>query len=233
MMGVISDIHGNLEALEATLVAGLELGVDEWTCLGDVVGYGANPNECAELVSHVCSVVLLGNHDEAAISDDDLSWFNPWAAHAVAWTRHALNPRWRDYLGERPFRHETPSATFVHSTPIAPEKWGYIMDQADAESQRGGFSTPLCFVGHSHRPGIYELPPDADVGYPRWIVNVGSVGQPRDGNPRACMVLFAEREDGPAQVEFIRVGYNIAKAQQKILLAGLPEMLAQRLGVGM
>lgn len=232
MIGVMSDIHGNLEALRAVLARGAELGADDWVCLGDVVGYGADPNECVDLVSRLCGVVLLGNHDEAAISDDDLSWFNPWAAEAVLWTRRTLEVRWRQYLAERPLRHEDPIATYVHGSPVRPEAWHYVLTRRDAERESTGFSTPLCFVGHSHQPDAYELPPASESSTPRYLINVGSVGQPRDGDPRACFVTLDVRTDGTTQVKFERVAYDIPAAQRKIRAAGLRETLATRLEMG-
>lgn len=232
MLGIISDIHGNLEALDATFAAGAKLGVDEWICLGDVVGYGANPNECVQRVALLCSVVLFGNHDEAAIGGMDLSWFNPWAAEAAQWTIKALTPESWEFLSDRPYRHETSSATFVHGTPIEPEAWNYILDERDARAQATGFMTPLCFVGHSHVPGIFPVDPAQGNDEPRSIINVGSVGQPRDGDPRACMVVVTETEEGAASVRFVRVAYDVGTAQRKIVEAGLPEVLARRLAVG-
>ena len=233
MCAVISDIHGNLEALRAVVARGEELGVDEWICLGDIVGYGANPNECLELTRNLCRVILLGNHDEAAMGGGDLSYFNPWAAEAILWTRRALDPSWKMFLRALPLHHETEFATFVHSTPIMPERWDYILDAEDALANADGFYTPFCFVGHSHRPGIYELPPLHGSDQPRWMVNVGSVGQPRDGDPRACMVLIRDEDAGREGIELVRVEYDIETARRKILLAGLPEILAERLRVGL
>jgi len=233
MLAIISDIHANLEALTAVLAAGKELGIDEWVCLGDMVGYGADPNECVELVRARCSVVLLGNHDEAAVAEGEPPGFNPWAAEAILWTQQALQDEHKQYLRERPLRHETDLATYVHSTPIRPEEWEYILSAADALACADGFSTPLCFVGHSHQPAIYELPARTPDGPSRWLVNAGSVGQPRDGDPRACMVLVRPVEGGEVGVQFIRIGYDIGTARRKILRAGLPAVLAHRLVRGL
>ena len=231
MFAIISDIHGNLEALEAIVAEGTRLGVKEWFCLGDVVGYGANPNECLDLVREHCEVVIKGNHDEAAVQDDPATSFNPWAAEAVRWTRQALTHESKRYLWTQPLRHETDLATFVHATPIAPEMWHYILNDADAQANATGFSTPLCFVGHSHQPGAYLIREETEA-LPRYVVNVGSVGQPRDGDPRACMVVVRAAEDG-RDVEFVRVDYDVAAAQRKIRAAGLPEVLAERLALGL
>jgi len=232
MLAIISDIHANLEALDATFAAGMKLGVDEWICLGDVVGYGANPNECVERVAALCSVVLFGNHDEAAIGGMDLSWFNPWAAEAAQWTIGALTPDSRKFLSERPYRHETGLATFVHSTPVAPEEWNYVLRQSDARAQATGFATPFCFVGHSHCPGVFPVDPVEATSEPRHLINVGSVGQPRDGDPRACMVVLTEAQDSEPDIRLVRLKYDVEAAQRKIIEAGLPEMLARRLEVG-
>jgi len=234
---IISDIHGNLEALESVLAEGDSRGVDEWICLGDVVGYGANPNECVDLIRERCSVVLLGNHDEAAATDADLSRFNPWAARAALWTRHTLEPTRKAWLAERPLRHESGDATYVHSTPLTPERWRYIMHQSDADANAHAFNTPLCFVGHSHTPGVFDVRTRAKSTVARAIVNVGSVGQPRDADPRACMVLLPTEMKKPTrhaiEIEFVRVGYDIKGAQVRIIAAGLPTELATRLALGL
>ena len=231
MFAIISDIHGNLEALRAVLAEGERLGVDEWFCLGDVVGYGANPNECLDCVRERCEVVLKGNHDEAAVQDDPATSFNPWAAEAVLWTRQTLTDESRRYLWTRPLIHENDLATFVHATPIAPRLWHYVLNDVDAQANATGFSTPLCFVGHSHHAGAYTIREENGAPF-RYLVNVGSVGQPRDGDRRACMVVARDREGGH-DVEFVRVEYDIATAQRKIIKAGLPEVLAERLALGL
>ena len=236
MIGIISDIHGNLEALEAVLAADAAAAVDSWICLGDIVGYGASPNECVEIVRERCGICLLGNHDEAACQDNVPFAFNPWAARAVLWTRDVLTDRSRSYLRERPLRHDTPRVAYVHGTPIRPEKWGYVLTPQDAASQASGFEQEVCFIGHLHRPGAFELPSLSGAAQPRWLINAGSVGQPRDGDPRACLVLLDDQREqldrGMSWIEFVRLDYDVAAAQKKILQAGLPSSLAARLAVG-
>jgi diadenosine tetraphosphatase ApaH/serine/threonine PP2A family protein phosphatase len=228
MLGIISDIHGNLEALQAVLAEGERQGVRTWYCLGDVVGYGASPNECTDIVRERCEVVILGNHDEVALGRGDVRLFNPLAAEAALWTRNALTESTRDFLQSLPLRHETDQATYVHGTPVEPARWRYIWDEVAAQAQSDGFGTRLCFVGHSHLPDVFRI--DTDTERPtRLIVNVGSVGQPRDRDARGCMALLG---DAGSRLELVRVGYDVDTAMGKIRDAGLPEALAQRLLLG-
>jgi len=236
---LISDVHANLEALQAVLGAIDERGVDRILCLGDVVGYGASPNECLSLVRERCELVLLGNHDSAASGGPEAARFNPNAKTAALWTAKMLTPDHRDYLrGLKLVSHAGPYLC-VHASPAAPRDWEYIFDRFDAEPQFQFFSEPICFIGHTHQPAIFErvaagstfVPPtrlriDAER---RYIVNVGSVGQPRDRDPRACFVLLHETA---GEIEFIRVAYDIPAAQEKIREAKLPGVLATRLATG-
>ena len=230
---IISDIHGNLPALEAVFREGERLGADEWICLGDVAGYGANPNECIELIRSRCDVCLLGNHDEAAREDSSVPSFNPLALEAILWTRSELTASSRDFLSTLPLRHETESATYVHSTPVRPEAWRYIRGYSDAQEYAEGFTTRFCFVGHSHVPGAYSVSIDS---VPKMLVNVGSVGQPRDGDPRAAFVVVRWDTEKPAtnkpSMELIRTGYDVEEARRRILDAGLPRTLGDRLLAG-
>ena len=232
MLGIISDIHGNLEALEAVVRQGKAEGVESWNCLGDVVGYGANPNECVELVADLCDVVLLGNHDEAALDDRSPFGFNPWARAAVLWTHNALTAESIAFLSDLPFRHETDRATYVHSTPLEPQFWDYILTERDAREHAPGFTTPLCFIGHVHRPATFRVPPVEHGDEDRWIINVGSVGQPRDHDSRACLVVWDQSVHEGNGTRLVRVPYDVEKAQRKIRDAGLPRPLAERLAVG-
>ncbi len=231
MLGIVSDIHGNLEAFEAVLVEGFRRGVDRWYCLGDVVGYGADPNECVDLARECCAVTLLGNHDEMAVESADASTFNSLAAEAIAWTRRTLTDASRSFLTGLPYRHEEGAATFVHAAPNDPGGWGYIDDEIAARKNAAGFSTRVCFTGHSHCPAVFDVSAE-NAPAKRRIVNVGSVGQPRDGDPRACLVLMDEQGDED-DAEFVRVEYEIDRAQSKIVGAGLPGGLAMRLALGM
>lgn len=239
--GIISDIHGNLEALDAVLGALSADQIDAYLCLGDLVGYGANPNECLERVWALTPHVIAGNHDHAAIGLADLMYFNRSAAEAVLWTMQVLTRQGRQYLRELPLVLRQPDLMAVHATPSKPEKWGYIfsLSQAAAEFRAFPEGLAVCFIGHSHDPMIVEsangfcriVPalycfqrPDA-----RYLVNVGSVGQPRDGDPRAAHGVY---DTTTGQIEIRRTGYDIPAAQKKIRKAGLPEFLAERLARG-
>ena len=239
LQGIVSDIHGNLEALTAVWRAGEERGVERWVCLGDTVGYGADPAACLEEVRRRTPQALLGNHDAAVVGRLDPSYFNPLALAAVRWTAAALEAADRSYLAERPLVLEAEGAFFAHASPRRPERWDYVFGSAEAAEAMGASPSRLCFVGHTHSPfiarlgaGVVEAARDSAVELEdgaRYLVNVGSVGQPRDGDPRACFALW---DSGPDRVELVRVGYDIAAAQAKILAAGLPGRLASRLERG-
>ncbi|HEY3156963.1 MAG TPA: metallophosphoesterase family protein [Candidatus Eisenbacteria bacterium] len=236
---LLSDVHANFEALEAVLKVADERGAGRILCLGDVVGYGASPNECLELIRDRCQLVLLGNHDSAASGGPEAARFNPNAKAAAHWTARTLTPDNRDYLRSLPLTKKMDPYLYVHASPAAPRDWEYIFDRFDAEPQFQFFSEPACFIGHTHQPAIFErsssgciyLPPTRLLFHSthRYIVNVGSVGQPRDRDPRACFVLLHE----PAgEIEFVRVPYDIEAAQEKIRAARLPLVLASRLATG-
>lgn len=242
--GIISDIHGNLEALRAVERELDELGVDEIWCLGDIVGYGPNPNECVTKVQEMCRqrsgelIIVLGNHDEACIGGD-ISFFNPRAQAAALWTRSELSEENQEFLRSLPLVLERSDALLVHASPHEPEVWHYIMGIHDAAYAFGHFSHRVCFVGHSHYPLVAELEGTVihlvegeEVEFQaesRYLVNVGSVGQPRDRDPRACFVTYEPEKD---LVTFCRAEYDVVACQEKILNAGLPAMLAERLEIG-
>jgi diadenosine tetraphosphatase ApaH/serine/threonine PP2A family protein phosphatase len=241
---IISDIHGNLEALTAVAARLESLKVDEVWCLGDIVGYGPNPNECVEIARKLCALpsdetaIVLGNHDEAAIGGD-ISFFNPRAQAAALWTRENLSEESLEFIRGLPLSLERRDALLVHASPYEPKVWHYIMGVHDAAYAFAHFETRICFVGHSHYPLVAELE-DMEIGMVegekidlveggRYVVNVGSVGQPRDRDPRACFVTY--EPDGNL-LSFHRVEYDISACQEKILAAGLPAMLAERLETG-
>jgi diadenosine tetraphosphatase ApaH/serine/threonine PP2A family protein phosphatase len=235
----ISDIHANVEALDAVLKEIDGRGVRRILCLGDVVGYGASPNDCVERVRSRCELTLLGNHDSASSGGPEAARFNPNARAAVLWTARVLTPEHRDLLRSLPLTRRVDSFWCVHASPASPRDWEYIFDRFDAEPQFQFFSEQLCFIGHTHQPAVFERAPSGCVSLPptrqrfdpekRYIVNVGSVGQPRDRDPRACFALLHE---GAGEVEFVRVPYDIETAQQKIRDANLPPVLAARLALG-
>ena len=242
MYAVISDIHGNLEALEAVL-GNVPEGTTRIYCLGDIIGYGANPNECCELVRASQMPVITGNHD-LAVTDlsTDLSWFNPVAEAAIEWTRKQLTQENADFLRTRSRMMQAEGALFVHGSVRDPDE--YIMNGAIARENLALLQSEypnvrICFFGHTHVKAVSPSPNgpssgsrtlDLTSGGP-YLVNPGSVGQPRDGDTFASYVLAEDTTDGP-RITYRFVEYDVAKAQTKIRAAGLPDILADRLAVG-
>jgi len=238
--GIVSDIHGNLEALESVLGELEKRQVDSILCLGDLIGYGPNPNECVELIKERAEVVLAGNHDYAPLDKLDLAYFNPWARNAIEWTKERLNESSVEFLLSLPLKKEIHGVTLVHSTPLIPEEWNYIITIGDAQKNFPEFDDQVCFIGHSHVPiiivtdsaedcrVIQDNPLQIQDGL-RYIINVGSVGQPRDLNPLAAFGVYDAAEQC---YELVRVKYDIEKTQKKIRESDLPEYLAERLEVG-
>lgn len=237
---VIADIHSNLEGLEAVLADAKAQSCTHYCCIGDVVGYGANPRECLEIVRGMAMPCVKGNHDEYCSMDETLEGFNPHAAEAVQWTRQQLTPEHRQWLKDLKYVRLVASFTMVHATLDVPQRWGYVFDKLAAAASFTYQNTAVCFFGHTHVPvafirdgvvrgGTYskfKLEPGPGRKY---FVNVGSVGQPRDQNPKAGYVIYDLEEQ---TIELRRLDYDIAKAQQKILDAGLPPRLAERLSHG-
>jgi diadenosine tetraphosphatase ApaH/serine/threonine PP2A family protein phosphatase len=238
-IALLSDIHSNLEALEAVLAESDALGANAVYCLGDVVGYGASPNECVERIRERASLCLAGNHDHAAVDLLDAEGFNEDARRAVSWTAHALSPENAAYLRSLPLTQRSRDVLYVHAAPSEPGAWDYILRLDDARYEFEQAQVRLCFFGHTHRQVAYEQR-DGHVGLvsrlefaaddgARYLVNVGSVGQPRDGDPRAAFTIYDEERE---TVRFLRVAYDIQKAAQRIAAAGLPDLLAYRLLLG-
>jgi diadenosine tetraphosphatase ApaH/serine/threonine PP2A family protein phosphatase len=238
-IAVLSDVHANLEALEAVLEDARQLGVDAYWCLGDIVGYGADPNPVVDLLSAEPVIAVAGNHDWAATGKMKLGYFNSMAAHAAEWTSEVLTEASREWLEGLPLERVERGVRLVHASPSDPAAWLYVLSENDAEGELSTFDEDLCLIGHSHFPGQYETD-GANVRYfrdarfrleeaRRYLVNVGSVGQPRDGDPRATYLVY-EWEDGV--LEHRRIPYDWEAAGRKILDAGLPPFLAERLLVG-
>jgi predicted phosphodiesterase len=246
-LAILSDIHSNLAALEAVLDEISESDPDEIWCLGDVVGYGADPDACTKLVSERCSVCLVGNHDLAVLDELDISSFSPAAAEAVRWTREIAQPETLDFLGRLEPADTTHEVALYHASPRDPV-WEYVLwpDQA-AECIRVQDSR-VSFVGHSHVALFFALAedgaaasgPDArgaqagagtrlELERGRWLINPGSVGQPRDGDPRAA---WLELDTDGWSATYHRVPYEIDRAAEAIGRTDLPEHLARRLYVG-
>lgn len=238
--GLISDIHGNLEALEAVLVALKEYQLDQILCLGDVIGYGPNPNECIELVREHAAICLIGNHDEASLGRVDLELFNAMASQAIKWTTDSLTEESKQYLSGLTYSRSYGSFMIVHASPDEPRRWNYILNLEDAANSFDAFEEQTCFIGHSHTPWVIHLQPDDRMrvrhDYPllfesdaRYLINIGSVGQPRDRNPNAA---FGILDTALQQYTLVRVPYDVAKTQRKIRETGLPSFLADRLATG-
>jgi len=234
-IGLISDIHSNLEALSAVISRLEKMNVDRVICLGDIVGYGANPVECIKLVREKCDVVLAGNHDFAVAGDLSISWFNQDALDSVIWTKKNIDDNMSNYLSSLPLTYVKEDVVYVHATPHKPEKWSYIVSMEDALYEFRYFRGSLAFVGHSHVAGIYCHDGSSHKneinleGSKRYIINIGSIGQPRDGNPDAA---FAVYDDDHKRVNIEREPYDIDSAAQKIYDASLPDYLASRLSKG-
>ena len=236
---VVSDIHGNLEALEAVLADLDQHRPASIACLGDFVGYGASPNECIERLRPRIEVAVAGNHDLAACGRLKLGYFNSEAASAARWTDQNLTSENRAYLQGLPFSARWRHSLLVHASPSQPDEWHYVLSPLEAEAEMSSFSETLCLIGHSHFPGTFDRDSSrvrytraADVRMERghrYLVNVGSIGQPRDGDPRAAYLLYDDRE---RTLRHVRLEYDVDGAMRRIRDAGLPQFLAERLRWG-
>ena len=235
---VFGDIHANLEALVAVLADAEARGCTHYVCLGDIVGYNANPHECVEIVRKLECPVVKGNHDEQASAESIQENFNPLAEEAINWTRDHLTEEDKKWLRELRLVRQVRDFTIVHATLDTPAKWGYVFNQLDAAASFSYQHTNLCFYGHTHAPRAY-VKDSAVKGVPlqrlmieankKYFINVGSVGQPRDGDWHASYCIFYPSEH---IVELRRIVYDINTAQDKIVAAGLPQRLADRLAMG-
>jgi predicted phosphodiesterase len=235
---VIADIHANLEGLETVLADAKEQNCTHYCCVGDVVGYNANPKECLDIVRSMGMPVVKGNHDEYCSSEEDLEGFNPHAAEAVNWTRKQLSSEDRQWLRDLKYVRLVASFSMVHATLDGPQRWGYVFDKLAAAASFTYQNTSVCFFGHTHVPVAFVRDSVVRGGTyskfrvepgKKYFVNVGAVGQPRDGNPKAGYVVYDLNE---GTIELRRLDYDIAKTQRKIMDAGLPQRLADRLALG-
>lgn len=231
-LAILSDIHSNLEALKRALEAIESAEVDAVYCLGDVVGYNASPTRCVELVREHCAAVVRGNHDVAVANDDTVEALPPAGREAARHNRNCLSDDQRSYLATLPLTTTVENCTFVHATPDAPTAWKRLTTYPAAQEQFDHFDTDVCFIGHTHVPAVM-----ADTlgvlqvrrGH-RFLVNVGSVGQPRDQIPKLSFGLF---DTDTFEYENVRLSYDVDRAAQKIRDAdALPNRLADRLYQG-
>ena len=238
---IVTDIHGNLAALEKVFERGESLGVERWVCLGDTVGYGAEPNECCDLVRARASFSLLGNHDAAVAGRMDYEYYYEAARDALDWTRQGLSPANLAWLSSLPYTVREGPIEYCHGSPLEPEQYEYIflVEQAEELVPVLNDLADLTFIGHSHLPRAYALgghgaksvfaeTVELEPG-PKYIVSIGSVGQPRDGDHRAC---FGVVDDEAKTVTFHRVEYDIGRTARRIIEAGLSDHFARRLYAG-
>jgi diadenosine tetraphosphatase ApaH/serine/threonine PP2A family protein phosphatase len=237
---LVSDIHSNEVALRAVLAA-LPPHDHLW-CLGDTIGYGPNPNECLAEMRERAQYVLTGNHDLASLGAISLATFNPLARMANEWNNKQLEPDLRAYLEERPARLDLDDVTLAHASPRDPV-WEYVLDEVSAFQNLAHFTAPICFIGHSHVPLIFAYHSDKTAQFEhagadkvlelqpesRYILNPGSVGQPRDNDPRAAYAVW---DTDKRTVTFCRVEYDVAETQRRMREAKLPSALSERLALG-
>jgi diadenosine tetraphosphatase ApaH/serine/threonine PP2A family protein phosphatase len=244
-IALFADIHANREAFEACLADARRRGAERFVFLGDIVGYGADPSWCVDTVAQACEAgafALLGNHDEAI--GTPRGSMNPAATRAIDWTREQLDPAQAAFLASLPLERSENDVLFVHANGWAPKDWGYVRTGVDAERSLRSTTERITLCGHTHVPLLFHMaplrPPGAHVPVPnvnmplslarRWLAVIGSVGQPRDGNPAACYGLL---ETSPWDLTYVRVPYDTSAAAEKIRKAGLPDSLAARLARGM
>ncbi len=235
---IFSDLHANLEATEAVLQDARERECTHFVCLGDVVGYNANPHECVEIVRAMDCPVVQGNHDEQASLAASSRGFNELAERAIDWTRAHLTEADKEWLRDLRMSRQIRDFTIVHATLDTPKQWGYVFNNLDAAASFTYQHTTVCFFGHTHVPGAFvrdEAVKRIRVDHlqiesgKKYFINAGSVGQPRDGDWRAAYCIYdLER----IIVEQRRLKYDMAAAQKKIIEAGLPRLLAERLQLG-
>ena len=238
--GIFSDIHSNLEALQAVIKAYKSEGIDEYLCLGDVVGYGANPAECIEATKDITQIIIAGNHDWAVAGLFSLEYFNDWAKQAVIWTQKKIDSAERNFLASLRLIYENEDFILVHGSLDQPGEFNYMTDSQRASQTFALMKKTICFLGHTHSADIFIQDKEGRIDYQRearlklkegyrYIVNVGSVGQPRDDNNKASLCIY---DTAKGEVLIKRVSYDIKSAQEKIVVAGLPPFLAARLSMG-
>lgn len=249
---VISDIHSNYEALEAVMDKAQKEGFDKVICLGDIVGYGADPNLCVESIRNISHITVLGNHDVSLFSYKERRYLNDYARIAIEWTEKSIKKENFEYITSLEYLKKLGNVLICHSSPSNPKEFNYLFSLEDAIYEFERFEENIAFFGHSHIPTIFFEYKDKkefmfiDVVYDsfkhteegifvckvengRYLVNPGSVGQPRDGDRRAAFLIY---DDERKEIKFFRVPYNIEMAREKIIKNGLPKILGDRLMIG-
>jgi putative phosphoesterase len=231
LIAIISDIHGNLPALEEVIKRIDELKADVVYCLGDTVGYGPFPNECVQIVQKRCKVTLKGNHDSGLTGETPLDDFNSYGLSAIQWTGTVITKPNLAFLKALPFTSKRDDLVLAHASPQNPESWTYVLTMRAARENFGVFKARLCFIGHTHVPVVIGEAGTVNqyTTGDRFIINVGSVGQPRDGNPQAAFGFY---DSVTKEYRLERVPYDIQRTARAIREHGLPEFLAQRLFQG-
>lgn len=238
--GIFADIHSNLEALDEVIKAYKKEAIDKYLCVGDVIGYASNPKECIEKTKALTVIAVAGNHDWAVVDLFPVDYFNPVAREAIFWTKRNLDEQGRYFLESLKLIYKNEDLTLVHGTLDAPQEFHYMTDTYIAENSFRLLETNICFIGHSHAGGIFIKGKDDQMYYQeadsikiknenRYIINVGSVGQPRDGNPYASYCIYDTEEK---EIQIKRINYDIQTARRKIIEAGLPRFLGDRLVMG-
>ena len=237
---IFSDLHSNLEALESFIRCIGDIDHDKIVCLGDMVGYMADPNPCVDWIRENCDITLAGNHDYAVVKKTNIEYFNSYAFHACVWTRGELTDKNKKFLVSLQVDKVEDGVHWTHASPFEPLEWHYVRTLKDGKLNFPSFETQLCFLGHSHIPLVIERNGDDEIcSYIapkfeleddcRYLVNVGSLGQPRDGNPEPSFVVY---DSGAKTIEFCRFSYDYGPTQEKILKNNLPSPLADRLSLG-
>jgi predicted phosphodiesterase len=237
--GIIGDIHSNLEALDAAIEGLSREKIDEYPSVGDIVGYGADPGACVEKTRNLCSHIIRGNHDAAIAGVLNLKYFTDEARQAILWTERNTNGPDIAFLRNLSLLYKNEHLALAHGTLNEPEAFHYMHDRQAAQKTFDLMETAVCFIGHTHVPAIFTYN-GKNIGFyysetvkvnknEKLIVNVGSVGQPRDGDPRSCVAVYDTLK---GLIEFKRASYDVEKAQRKTLKAGLSPFLAYRLAAG-
>ncbi len=237
---IFSDMHSNLQTYEAFLDDCKKEKIDKYYCVGDIVGYGANPKECIKLTQELNCPVVCGNHDWAAAGKMSCDYFNQYAKEAVFWTQRNIDEANKNYLSNLAFVYEEGDLTLVHGSLDSPEEFNYILDPENATYNLRLQKNRLCFIGHSHVPVVFFKAKDSYVNYATepqiqiepdifYLINAGSVGQPRDGYWKACYCIY---DDEKNLLRFKRLEYDVKTAGKAIIDAGLPSYLAHRLEKG-